>query len=223
MSQLPEGDGSLVGSKGIALSGGQKQRVALARAVYSLPRIALFDDVFSGLENHTANTVFSRVFGPEGILRKNGTTVMLATKSPKFLASADFIVALKEGRVVEQGGVGELSRKSDGYVSSLVAMQGDAESESGKEVSPTKDTGEKEKLAKTSENGKAKKAEANDDLTRQMGDMTVYKYYFDNIGPMLVVLLIIMEVVNAFFSAFPSTWISISLYLFLLFCFYFCL
>ncbi|KAJ0305181.1 hypothetical protein COL5a_010218 [Colletotrichum fioriniae] len=82
LAQLPDGDKTLIGSKGIALSGGQKQRVALARAIYSRPQIALFDDIFSGLDNHTARVVFQRVFGTKyGILRIWGTTIVLATQS----------------------------------------------------------------------------------------------------------------------------------------------
>ncbi|KAK1988940.1 ABC transporter [Colletotrichum cereale] len=82
LAQLPEGDQTVIGSKGLALSGGQKQRVALARAVYSRPQIALFDDIFSGLDNQTADTVFQRVFSAErGMLRAWGTSIVLATQS----------------------------------------------------------------------------------------------------------------------------------------------
>ncbi|KAK2021657.1 ABC transporter [Colletotrichum zoysiae] len=82
LAQLPDGDQTVIGSKGLALSGGQKQRVALARAVYSRPRIALFDDIFSGLDNQTADAVFQRVFSAErGILRAWGTSIVLATQS----------------------------------------------------------------------------------------------------------------------------------------------
>ncbi|GKT69921.1 LOW QUALITY PROTEIN: ABC multidrug transporter [Colletotrichum tofieldiae] len=82
LAQLPEGDQTVIGSKGLALSGGQKQRVALARAIYSRPHIALFDDIFSGLDNETANVVFQRVFSADGgILRAWGTSIVLATQS----------------------------------------------------------------------------------------------------------------------------------------------
>ena len=39
----------------------------------------LFDDVFSGLDKMTQKNVFGRVFGPEGLLRRWGTTVVLGT------------------------------------------------------------------------------------------------------------------------------------------------
>lgn len=44
----------------------------------------MFDDVFSGLDKVTEQAVFSRVFGKDGLLRKNGTTVILATHAGEF-------------------------------------------------------------------------------------------------------------------------------------------
>ena len=55
---------------------------ALARAAYARPQIALFDDVFSGLDSRTANTVFERLFGKHnGLFRSWNATVVLATQS----------------------------------------------------------------------------------------------------------------------------------------------
>ncbi|KAK6081032.1 ABC multidrug transporter [Seiridium cupressi] len=119
LAGLPEGDDTIVGSKGVALSGGQKQR-ALARAIYTRPEIAIFDDMLSGLDNHTANNVCKRLFGIKGgILRKWGTTVILATQSAIPLSMADQIMTLgKEGTVIELGSFAELTRR-EGYVSSI--------------------------------------------------------------------------------------------------------
>jgi ATP-binding cassette, subfamily C (CFTR/MRP), member 1 len=52
---------------------------AIARAVYSRKRVAIFDDVFSGLDKVTEQAVFTQVFGKDGLLRKNGTIIILAT------------------------------------------------------------------------------------------------------------------------------------------------
>lgn len=43
--------------------------------------IALFDDVFSGLDGQTAHTVFENLFGERGLLRQWNTTTVLATQS----------------------------------------------------------------------------------------------------------------------------------------------
>jgi ABC-type multidrug transport system fused ATPase/permease subunit len=57
---FPLGDQTLIGSNGISFSGGQKQRLAIARAVYAKKEVAIFDDVFSGLDATTEHHVFDR-------------------------------------------------------------------------------------------------------------------------------------------------------------------
>ncbi|KAK2776790.1 ABC multidrug transporter [Colletotrichum kahawae] len=199
---FPEGDRTFIGSKGLALSGGQKQRIALARAVYSRPRIALFDDVFSGLDNHTAKTVFRRLFNPkEGILRAWGTTIVLATQSVGFLSQADVIIALGDGKVLEIGTFAECL-ESDGYVKSLATIEAGSGDEITSSESPvdtfTNITGEK--LAKT--------ATDVEDKRRQLGDWSVYGYYFGSVGAVLVAVMLLLQISWAFFSTFPTVWLK---------------
>ena len=80
---LPDGDDTVVGSQGISLSGGQKARLALARAVYSKKDIIMLDDVFSGLDADTEESIFLKVFGPTGLLRQHKSTVILVTHAGK--------------------------------------------------------------------------------------------------------------------------------------------
>ncbi len=61
---------------------------ALARAAYARPQLALFDDVLSGLDNHTAKTVFNRLFSERGgLFRVWGTTVILATQTGEWIGN----------------------------------------------------------------------------------------------------------------------------------------
>lgn len=85
IEQLPAGDATNVGSNGVSLSGGQKQRVALARAVYARSRVVLLDDVFSGLDASTINIVSRRLLRSEGLLRRNRSTIVLATTNSGFV------------------------------------------------------------------------------------------------------------------------------------------
>ncbi|PNP52062.1 hypothetical protein THARTR1_07271 [Trichoderma harzianum] len=203
--QLPQGDFTSVGSKGLALSGGQKQRVALARAVYSRPRIALFDDIFSGLDNATSQRIFRNLFSSTGLFRRWGTTVVLATQTVEFLASADLIISLgREGNIVEQGTFSQLLA-SDGYVQNLTAKRAIAPNPEVQDeiISESKDEATTPKVEY-----KAKQVEIKDDKRRQLGDSTVYKYYFGSIGSIFIITLLALEIVWAFLQSFPTVWLK---------------
>lgn len=79
LAQLPRGDLTTIGSKGIVLSGGQSQRISLARALYAQKDVIILDDVFSGLDAHTDNAVFHNLLGTRGILRQLKATVIIAS------------------------------------------------------------------------------------------------------------------------------------------------
>lgn len=66
---------------------------AIARAVYCRKRMVIFDDVLSGLDSLTEELVFQRVIGPNGLLRKNGATVVLATHSSKGTSIVSIVAA----------------------------------------------------------------------------------------------------------------------------------
>ncbi|KAF4977469.1 hypothetical protein FZEAL_6033 [Fusarium zealandicum] len=203
LTRLAQGDNTIIGSKGLALSGGQKQRVALARAVYSRPQIALFDDVFSGLDSHTAQRVFENLFSRRGLLRQWGTTIMLATQSVNFLSSADYILSLDQsGRVSEQGTFNDVKAAS-GYTQSLLKNISDTAEPVASDES-TEDDYAVEKATSPAERA----SEPSKDSRRQLGDSTVYRYYFSSIGGIFLVTLLALEVIWAFFESFPTIWLK---------------
>ena len=96
---LNEGDQTHVGDNGVTLSGGQKARIALARAVYQDRDIYLMDDVFAAVDPQVAKQLV------EGLLNgylKNKTRI-LCTHQPVLLQSADWVLNLQDGRIVDQG------------------------------------------------------------------------------------------------------------------------
>ncbi|KAK7423467.1 hypothetical protein QQZ08_009036 [Neonectria magnoliae] len=204
IKQLSDGDMTVVGSKGLALSGGQKQRVALARAVYSRPAVALFDDVFSGLDNHTAQRIFKNLFHSNGLLRKWGTTIIVATQSTSFLSSADLIIYLKgDGSLSEQGTFEHL-RSSGGGVQTLIQEVSHSASSNHQETVELK-----EDVDLIVFNSKTKPSESQEpDKRRQLGDRAVYSYYFGSIGYPFLWTLLALEIVWAFLESFPTVWLK---------------
>ena len=167
---------TIVGSRGISLSGGQKQRVALARALYAKNELMIIDDGFSGLDAETEETVFNNLFSKQGLLRKLGTTLILVTHAVKRLPYADHIISLDAtGRITEQGNLGQL-RRSGGYVEGLTTKH--------KYESESNSNGDSADVSST-QPGKSvtqKTATTEENLKRQTGEWSTYKYYFASIG-----------------------------------------
>jgi ABC-type multidrug transport system fused ATPase/permease subunit len=98
---LPDGDQTEVGERGISLSGGQKARLTLARAVYARADIYLLDDVLSAVDQHVGRHLINRVLGRNGIL--NSKTRILATNAIPVLKESDFIGLLRDKTLIEKG------------------------------------------------------------------------------------------------------------------------
>ena len=99
LAVLPDGDLTEIGERGINLSGGQKQRVSLARAVYFDADTYILDDPLSAVDAHVGAHLFDRCIN--GMLK--GKTRVLVTNQLQYVPSADLVVVLKEGRIVERG------------------------------------------------------------------------------------------------------------------------
>jgi ATP-binding cassette, subfamily C (CFTR/MRP), member 1 len=167
---------TLVGSRGISLSGGQKQRVALARALYAKNELMIIDDGFSGLDAETEESVFNNLFSKQGLLKKLGTTVILVTHAVKRLPYADDIISLDPaGHITEQGSLDQLKR-AGGYVESLTTKHKyESDSDTNEDSTDGSPAQPGKSVAKTN-------AIEEDDLKRQVGEWSTYKYYFASIG-----------------------------------------
>ncbi|BGP13132.1 hypothetical protein JCM10213v2_001051 [Rhodosporidiobolus nylandii] len=97
---LTDGDNTEVGEKGISLSGGQKARIALARAVYARADIYLLDDPLCAVDAHVAQHLFSRVIGPDGLLKDKAR--LLCTNAIPFCEQADELIFLRKGIILER-------------------------------------------------------------------------------------------------------------------------
>ncbi|KND86291.1 ATP-binding cassette sub-family C member 9 [Tolypocladium ophioglossoides CBS 100239] len=202
VAQLENGDQSLVGSAGIALSGGQKQRVALARAVYTRASVVLLDDVFSALDRKTSLDIFRRLLGDDGLLRKERTTILLATHLVEYLPSADSIIMLgQSGTIVERAANEEL-RMSEEYLKTLRFEEGNDQ------LIRLKGLDDEPAADKPQGKGSAQNASASE-LTRKTGDLSLYKFYLNSVGPLLSIGWLVLAAGYIFSGRVPQIWLRV--------------
>jgi ATP-binding cassette subfamily B protein len=117
IASLPQGYQTVVGERGYRLSGGEKQRVAIARALLKDPAILILDEATSALDS-TSEALIQEALVP---LMHGRTSVVIAHRLSTIL-SADLILVLDKGQLVERGTHAELLAY-DGLYASLYRRQ----------------------------------------------------------------------------------------------------
>lgn len=118
IERLEKGYNTIVGERGIKLSGGQRQRIGIARAVLANPRVLIFDEATSNLDSESERLI---QLAMQKISR--GRTMIIIAHRFSTIASADKIVVLEKGKVVESGSHVELANIAGGLYSKLSKLQ----------------------------------------------------------------------------------------------------
>jgi len=98
ISQLPSGYQTRVGERGLKLSGGEKQRVAIARAVLKNPTVFFFDEATSSLDSATESDIQTNL---DEI--SSGRSTLIIAHRLSTVVSADRILVLDDGQIIEHG------------------------------------------------------------------------------------------------------------------------
>ena len=103
IAAFPQGYDTIVGERGVKLSGGQRQRVAIARAILADPRVLILDEATSSLDSESEHLI------QEGLRRlREGRTTFVIAHRLSTITSADQILVLERGAVLERGTHAEL-------------------------------------------------------------------------------------------------------------------
>ena len=99
-----------MGERGITLSGGQKQRISIARALIRKPDVLILDDCLSAVDTETEDKILKNLYSTI----KSNISVIIGHRISS-VSSADQILVLENGCIIENGNHADLIKKRGYY------------------------------------------------------------------------------------------------------------
>ena len=115
LQALPEGYETMVGERGVKLSGGQKQRLAVARALLTDAPILLLDEPTSAVEPESEAQIIEAL---ERLMQ--GRTTLIVSHRLSLARTADRVIVMHDGRIVEDGQPGALMAQPDSHFAAMI-------------------------------------------------------------------------------------------------------
>jgi len=113
---LPDGLETVAGDRGTRFSGGERQRFALARALLRKPQLLILDEATSALDWENQRMIVAAITALRGEL-----TILTIAHRPSLVSFADHVVALENGRIVEQGSYSELAARDESKIARMIS------------------------------------------------------------------------------------------------------
>lgn len=118
VENLPQGLDTVIGDRGMKISGGERQRLVLARAILKKPALLILDEATSALDTNNENKI------KESIDRLKGkVTIVVVAHRLSTIQSADQVLVLEEGKVIQKGSFNHLAYEKEGAFHKLLEGQ----------------------------------------------------------------------------------------------------
>ena len=106
INSLPNGEGTIIGNRGVRLSGGQRQRLGIARALYHNPKILVLDEATNSLDIENEKKIMKDIFSLDQL-----KTIIIISHRHETVKNCDNVFLIDGGKMIDHGKYDYLNNK----------------------------------------------------------------------------------------------------------------